>query len=237
MKAAIIVLENHPVSEIGFKKLRESSERVGNQFEGERFDAVTPDRALSVLADLGLTWNFPMTGEVLDPETGLRKRAYSGKDPRARIACFCSHYMLWQKCAAAQEPILILEHDALFMSRFTPEDERFSLGFTSINDPRGATRKGNLYHRELKARWSEHLGSVVPVSLVDLGDDPNVPHGLPGNSAYVVHPAAAIAAMSRAEKYGAWPNDALVCHQLLPGKLYASPFYRTTIQNLPSTTS
>ena len=45
--------------------------------------------------------------------------AYKGRDlTTSEKACFASHYSLWQKCVALDEPILVLEDDVVFGDGF-----------------------------------------------------------------------------------------------------------------------
>ena len=37
----------------------------------------------------------------------------------AEVACFLSHFLLWVKCAEQDEPIVILEHDAIMVRPYT----------------------------------------------------------------------------------------------------------------------
>ena len=67
-------------------------------------------------------------------------------------------------------------------------------------------------------------------------DDLKVPQGLAGNSAYIIKPSGAIKMLKLVEEYGLWPNDAIMCKQLIPN-LYVTRKFYTTIQNLKSTTT
>jgi GR25 family glycosyltransferase involved in LPS biosynthesis len=63
-----------------------------------------------------------------------------------------------------------------------------------------------------------------------------VPQGLAGNSAYIIKPKGAEELIMAVEKYGAWPNDAIMCKQLIPNMGVTRRFY-TKVQGLPSTTT
>ena len=42
------------------------------------------------------------------------------EDPLPEMGCFASHYKLWQRCIDLGEPIIILEHDAIFCASIPP---------------------------------------------------------------------------------------------------------------------
>jgi hypothetical protein len=50
-------------------------------------------------------------------------------------------------------------------------------------------------------------------------------------------PAGAKKMIELAKQYGAWPNDALMCRQLLPGKLGCLTTYITRVEKMASTTT
>ena len=67
-------------------------------------------------------------------------------------------------------------------------------------------------------------------------DDRKIPQGLAGNSAYMIKPAGARKLLQLVKEYGAWPNDAIMCRQLLPNIGVTRKFY-TKVQGLRSTTT
>jgi len=66
-------------------------------------------------------------------------------------------------------------------------------------------------------------------------DEFNVPQGLAGNSAYIIKPAGANNLLNAVKEHGLWPNDAIMCKQLIP-RLGVTKEYYTRVQGLPSTT-
>jgi GR25 family glycosyltransferase involved in LPS biosynthesis len=194
------------------------------------FDAIIENQAEKLQRDLGIQWNYPWKGEEYDMKAGVKKTAYATANPLRRVACFLSHYLLWKRCAEQDESILILEHDAIFVKPFDPAPfEKANCEIISINDPRGATRKAQDYHEKLQQN-AQTLQKVPSI------DDPTIPQGLPGNSAYIIKPAGAKKMLDLVKEYGAWPNDALMCKQLIQ-TLGASKEYYTKVQGTPSTTS
>jgi GR25 family glycosyltransferase involved in LPS biosynthesis len=103
MKTFIITIKGHPLSEKESRECIESAKRF-YKHDIEVFDAITPKGGY-------------------DHILGDRPNIFD-KYPRPdRVAaCFASHYLLWKKCIELDEPILILEHDAEFVSEFPDID-------------------------------------------------------------------------------------------------------------------
>ena len=194
------------------------------------FDAITESQAEKVMRDFGIKWNYPWTGEEYDMKAGLKKTAYPTVTPLKRVACFLSHYMLWKRCVDQNQPIIVLEQDAIFIKPFdSTAFEETQYDIISLNDPRGATRKAQLYHDKLQQ-------GAQTIQRVPTIDDLMVPQGLPGNSAYIIKPNGASKMIELVKEYGAWPNDALMCKQLI-STIGSSKIYYTKVQGLKSTTS
>jgi GR25 family glycosyltransferase involved in LPS biosynthesis len=138
-----------------------------------------------------------------------------------------SHYLLWRKCAELGEPILILEHDAVFLREMPVFDFQFAC---QINNPDGATKKGGWWRCQMETRRTEGVQLKHRV----LPDD--VPDGLAGNSAYVIKPEACRELIEKAHDIGLWPNDALMCRQFFPFLEEYFPFI-TRVEQEQSTTS
>lgn len=230
MQAYAIVIQGHSVSENGFSVLTASSRNVGNSFEIQRFEAITPTNVNDIMKSRKLVWNYPDVGSTLDPWTGLRKTAYGGRDPKRRVACAVSHYLLWQKCIDIDQPILVLEHDAVFIKKFDPSSAiESSFGVVGINNPINATFMFGKYHELIQSSKQELMPPPMLVSK-------EIPQGLAGNSAYLIKPSAATSLIRLVHEYGLWPNDAIMCQQLCDF-LGVSKTYYTQVQNLKSTTS
>ena len=201
----------------------------------EFFNAVTPNEVDELMSGLRIEWKYPWTGEVNDIKSGLTLRAYQTVDPKKRMACFLSHYCLWEKTIKSGEPMLILEHDAMFISKKPiPFDDILDSGFEiiGINEPFGATRLSQVFHENVQ---KEHFckNDVVRAPLID---DIKVPQGIAGNSAYIITPKGAYTMIKLTREHGAWPNDALMCRQLIFG-LGVTKTYYTKIQRIRSTTT
>ena len=79
--------------------------------------------------------------------------------------------------------------------------------------------------------FSQTSESVFPTI-----DDISVPQGLAGNSAYIIKPAGAKQMIELVDEYGLWPNDAIMCKQLVKGLGVTKKFY-TKVQRTRSTTT
>lgn len=230
MKAYAIVIRNHSISEQAFSRLIESSKNVGNDFTIERFDAIIPDHVDSFMKEYELEWTWPWSGTKYDEKTKIRMHAYGTANPKRRIACALSHFTLWKKCKQQESPFLILEHDSLFIKKleydYIVESDYGAIG---LNDPRNATRKAGTFH-DVVERSQEKL---VPCPVIDRME---VAQGIAGNSAYIIKPFAAKELIEKVYEHGMWPNDAIMCQQIVPWLAVTKTYY-TKVQGTTSTTS
>jgi hypothetical protein len=232
MKAFVITLDSNITSEAGSIECIRSSHAVGNDFVVTPYRAIQSKDAMAALNKEGIKWTYPWSQPKLDFASGLKLSPYNTRDKGKRVGCFMSHYNLWKMAADSTDPILVLEHDALFTKRLeydTILDNNY--GVIGINDPRGATRKSAVYHTMIgESRW--------PVQPVPRIDDVMIPQGLAGNSAYIIKPWAAKHVINKVKEIGAWPNDALLCYQIFGiAFLGVTKNYYTRVQGLPSTTT
>lgn len=221
MNAYIITISNHPESVVASQRCITSSINVGNEFDIKISYAVTPDD----LHEYTYEWKYPWSG--YDMYNGLRRHGYTTANPKKRISCALSHRNLWEKAADSSVNTLILEHDAIFNHKLDIEDiDPFLI--VGINDPRGATRKASLFHERVQAFKN-------PIEQTPWVDTRIVPQGIAGNSAYIITPEGARRMLALIEEHGLWPNDALMCKQLIP-ELGTTQKYYTTVQKIRSTT-
>ena len=234
MKAYAIVLQDNEVSKRGFTALQESSEAVGNKFDIEIFDAITSDIVKEDMENEKLIWKWPDSlmleyGQLKD-SSGLRKHDYGSSHPLRRRACAMSHFHLWKKAMNEDEAILILEHDAVFVEKLKSKSilkSRYDV--IGLNDPRGATRMAGTFHAIVQKEKRRFL----PCPIIDRME---VPQGIAGASAYIIKPKGAKNVIKACYEYGLWPNDAILCQQLVP-KIGVTKKYYTKVQGLPSTTT
>ena len=95
MKTFLITLSNNKDSVKSTKKVLESAKKVGYSEKIELFEGILPNEWKKYLPFENFFHTYPRPDNV--------------------GACFASHYLLWKKCVELNEPILILEHDALFI--------------------------------------------------------------------------------------------------------------------------
>jgi GR25 family glycosyltransferase involved in LPS biosynthesis len=231
MKTKIIVMHRNRISEMGFRDCRASARKNNGPTHWiEIFKAIRPWEIEDLQKKYGLTYTYPTIEPKIDFSTGLQLSPYVG-DTETRIACFFSHYLLWEQCVNENEPFLILEHDAEFINKVNWDHlEKSKYQIIGINDPRGATRRSLEYHKSVQA--SKY--TIAPPPYID---EQHVPQGLAGNSAYCIKPLGAKKLIELVEKNGIWPNDAIMCKQLLPGMLGQTKKYYTKVQGLVSTTT
>jgi len=222
VKAFVITLRGNEYSERSAARCIESA--AGNGVEVSIFEAVPAEQSLAVMHAHALIWTWPQDAVQWCVKTGLRKHPYGGRlEPR--IGCAMSHYLLWQKCVLFDEPLLILEHDAVFIGPL-PEFE-FD-GACQINDPRGATPRGDYWSDEMAKRGP----GVWPKTKIFSDTRPD---GLAGNSAYLIKPGAAQHLITKCHQVGLWPNDAIMCRQLVSCLQELYPFV-TRVEQTESTT-
>ena len=230
----VITMTDNKVSMEAFGKLQDSSHSVGNDFRPEIFEATIAENAEDHLSKLLLEWNYPWEGVVTDLKTGLKKSAYPTRNRLNRIACAISHYRLWAVCVKTNKPMLIMEHDAIFIQRLRYdnllEDNHYNI--IGINNPIGNTRKSHEFHKILQQSVDRENTGIVPVPTIDNFD---IPQGLAGNSAYIIKPKGARMCIKAASEHGLWPNDALMCKQI--PRMGVTRKYYTNTQQVVSTTT
>lgn len=95
MKTFVITLSNNKASVESSNQTRTTAQQVGYNKPIETFEAILPNQWKDILPYKNHFEMYPKPDNV--------------------GACFASHYLLWKKCIELNEPILILEHDAIFV--------------------------------------------------------------------------------------------------------------------------
>jgi hypothetical protein len=216
MKAFVITLKDNEYSNQVADRCIQSAATFG--LVVEKYIGVDKKHAKQLMSACGLKWTWAKDNTANDicPISGLKQFPYIAADIRAKIGCSMSHYLLWKKCVELDEPILILEHDAVFLRELPDFDFK---GICQINDPEGATRKGHWWSQRMIKRGG--FGAFEK-TWVTTENERDIPDGLAGNSAYVIRPWAAQELINAFHKYGVWPNDATMCKQLFP---YLEEYY------------
>ena len=230
MNAYVIKLVGSEIADRATRRLFDSA--PGN-LEMKTFDAITPDTVDAAMKKRRVKWNYPWEGQEYCFKSGLIKRAYQTRNPKARMACFMSHYILWEKVVKYDSPQIIFEHDAVFfpnIEHLPIEDfNKSKYDIIGLNSPMSATRMSKRYDELVQ-------GSKSALCDAPYIDEYNIPQGIAGNSSYYINPNGAAHMISLTKEYGAWPNDALMCKQLV-NKLGQTKKYYTHVQGLPSTTT
>ena len=235
MKAFVITLKDNEYSEQVAERCIQSANKFG--LKVEKFYGVDRSVAKSVMKshDLKWTWANNNTELMHCPKTGLRQHPYMGGGKPApldaKIGCSMSHFLLWKKCVELDEPILILEHDSVFLRALPEFDFK---GICQINDPAGATRKGGWWSNQMKARGG--TGVFPKTGILGKGEE-LIPDGLAGNSAYCIKPCAAQELIDKSYELGVWPNDAIMCIQLFLYLEEYYPFITKPVQGRSTTTT
>ena len=239
MKAFIITMSDKADSLRLSKICKESILTTNTVLEVKHFEAIQPPQLykhnVEIFDDEFVAWKFPEkdTENHLDFATGLFLKAYPTADVKRVMACALSHMKLWKWSVDNNETIVVLEHDAFFTETFNPDHLTSdpSWGVVGLNDPRGNTRKGQLFHSIV----SEDNG-IRPVPDIDTTQEPPLPMGIAGNSAYMIRPFAARKLLEKCTELGLWPNDAIMCKQLFPFLRVVHPYYTNTQPNVSTTT-
>lgn len=240
MKVYIITLENDKKS-VKAKNVAVGSLIVYNEnyIEPVVFPAVTPKTSDSVLKRFNIKWNYPWNGEVQnDLSSGLKKVGYNTAEPKKRIACFLSHYLLWVNVIENNIPAIICEHDAVFYDKI-PDDvlNASTKNIISLNEPQpGATPRAQVYKEKVEA-FAQKSGKKQTVTPVPYVQDSVLPAGLPGNSAYYIRPEGAQKLVELTREFGAWPNDAIMCRQLIGSKIGCLYPFISRVQGIESSTT
>jgi len=237
MKAYIITSETDLA-----QQCIQSIEKTESALIPEMFPATTPGQIkehMRKIFDIRVKWNYPLdpSGDKLDMATGLYKKHYPAANPDKVIACAVSHLRLWKLASESESPFVVLEHDAIFQKRFDFSDiKEYNNEIVGLNDPRGVTRKSAEYYQKIMMTPLSERVELLKVPALE--DDLPLPCGLAGNSAYIISPEGGRHMLDLVESYGLWPNDAIMCRQLLGSKLKVTyPFFTKCIEHKSTTTT
>ena len=109
MNTFIITLSHNQDSVNSANQTIESANKVGYNAPIEKFHAVLPNGWKHILPYKNTFDDYPRPDNV--------------------GACFASHYLLWETCIDLGEPILILEHDAIFVDNIPDIDFKMCVNF------------------------------------------------------------------------------------------------------------
>ena len=263
--AGIIMDINNKVSVQATRKLLNSIKQTNSKIIPFIFQATTPETLEQDAKFVGVDarqWSWPKRGtQRRDLGSGLLLTGYNARDERKVVSCLISHMRIWQvintlPCNGG----LVLEHDAMFTKEFkvsnylvkskiagaTFEDgvakygglEELNIDIIGLNDPRGATRRSQVYHQKIldttvNKGLADERFDLVRAPYVD--DDTLRPQGIAGGSAYFIMKSGINKAWKNMRMFGLWPNDAILCKQLGINCYQIFP-YVTKVQGVQSTT-
>lgn len=221
------------------RKCRKTIENTESELNPIFMNATVPDTIDSHL-DVSFNhfnsdrykWNWPHVPMMdgYDLKTGLYKTCYRANDQKKVEACLISHMRAWDACVTQDKPIVVLEADARFTRKF--EVETFKDAYlVGLNDPRGATRRADVFHYKVSS-----FRGLQRVPVVNKIGEKAVPQGLAGNSAYYITPQAAKELLDLVATHGGWPNDAIMCRELVSNMQVIWPYY-TKVEKTKSTTT
>ena len=116
MKAFVITLRGNKYSNSVADRCMQSASKFG--LKVQKYFGVDVGDAYKVMESHGLKWTWagPKNDTAqMCPITKLYMFPYKTDDIRKKIGCSMSHFLLWTKCVEMDEPILVLEHDSVFL--------------------------------------------------------------------------------------------------------------------------
>lgn len=217
-----------------------SATKVG--LNAQRFEATQPDNIYQHIQEVfggQIAWSWPTRSSDDDYclYTGIYKKTYPAENQNRVVSCALSHYRLWKLCVELDEGIVVLEHDARFLPAVTDKSisellQDKSWGAVGLNDPRGNTRKGQLFHAKVAVCGD----GINRVPIIDEPTELPLPMGLAGNSAYIIRPHLAKRLLEEVARIGMWPNDAIMCRQLFRDLKVVYPYLTKVMQGESTTT-
>jgi glycosyl transferase family 25 len=132
-KTFVIAIKGHPVSESQLQDCLDSAKKFNwdiETFWGVNGNTLTDD-----------SWKNIRVTPLLNKPTMNRKGTWG---------CFFSHWQLWNKCIDLNEPIIVLEHDAIIMEQWRPIE---------IND---AMIKLHRYYKQKNPKYDDDSGLWSP---------------------------------------------------------------------------
>lgn len=175
MKTFIITLSSNEESVKSAERTRQSAKNVGYNEPIEKFEAVLPTE-----------WQTVLLGGMENEHNAYFQRY---KRPDNVAACFASHYLLWKKCVELNEPILILEHDAIFKDNIPDIDFKMciNLGRPSYIQPHQVVYEEPSYgvHKLVQKNFlGHHAYAIKPEAAQILCQDAESRH-LDANDIFV----------------------------------------------------
>ena len=244
---------NSSVSTAAVRNVVNSINSTESQLYPSIIPATTPETLSRDLKKFDLSktdYKYPLKGDTrIDIGSGLHLVGYGANDVNKVISCFVSHMRCWYIAALQRTPCVILEHDAIFVKKLDLfSDKALSItntklieyGIIGLNNPKGATRKSDVYYnRVVESTSNQDLSTYYGgYKIVDAPwvDNKMFPQGIAGNSAYIISPHMARQLINKVAEIGIWPNDAMMCKQFFPNQIHQIYPFVTELQGVKSTT-
>ena len=154
-----------------------------------------------LISGKNFNWNLEVFwgvyGNTLTKESWNSKNIISHMKRPGQQGCFFSHLLLWEKCQQINEPIIILEHDAIIQNTWKSleiNDSLIKLHRHYRKDP-----QNNKWRHPVTGLWS------------------------PSTHAYCITPNHANQLISLAKKIGAFPADVFMGDKIIRVELLGEP--------------
>ena len=217
MKAAIIYVENHQKSISQAKKCFASCKKLG--YDVLTFKGSTPD-------NMKIKFDYD---EIEDARVRIFKKE-NIKKYFAKKACFSNHIRLWKHIVKTNEPLLVLEHDAIAIKEWdNPKyDEVLVLNMKSamsrsiahaVKPPESAYEKEGTHNIETS-------GSKL---IYNRDNKYNGSYMMPGTASYVINPIAASKLLNALD--GGWEQSDYFMNTFNINIKYTVPDYFTLNEN------
>jgi hypothetical protein len=168
-KTFVIAIKGHPISEKQLQDCLDSADKFDwnvEVFWGVNGNSLTDD-----------SWKEIAVTPLLNKPTMNRKGTWG---------CFFSHWMLWNRCLELNEPIIVLEHDAVIQETWRPIE---------INE---SMVKLHRYYKQKNIKYDDNSGIWSP-----------------STHAYCILPKHAIQLINFAKKVGGYETDRMMGDRVL----------------------
>jgi GR25 family glycosyltransferase involved in LPS biosynthesis len=215
MKSYIIKIKGHAKSEEQAEKCINSTMLYG--FDSEFFNGTTP----KTLADAEKIHNFG----IMKPSRVFNFRVENLKKYLTKKSCFMNHVILWNKCLEINEPIVVLEHDALAIRKWDNATFKEVL-ILNINSAKKHNRNVGSRMGKYEYKQEGHT-EIHELNYPFRYKMENIWKGgclMPGTAAYAITPAGATKLLDSLYKNG-WDQSDFFINSKNVHIEYASPEY------------
>lgn len=199
MKAFVITLLDNPSSVNLSSNCIKSL--IENEYDSQIFGAHCGTESIDYLSQYQV---FPISDSSI-PHYALYAKWTS---VLGTIGCFASHFNLWLKCTELNEPIIIMEHDAIILKRWENPEWK---------DVLHLDWEGSIRRRGMRNGF-DHYAPVVENSVFRMGFEPGEASGVISmncNYAYAIKPTAAIKLIEDAKSNGWFAADRFIREPLV----------------------